>query len=271
MAVTELAVCPSDSNRGESTSGFAVVPGDFIGKEKQYLQLDNMQVSYEYRHKGIGRKLFLLCAEAGKALKAQKLYISAQSSQESQAFYWAMGCVNAEEIIPELFEQEPFDVHMEYRLDYEAKISMLPVGNSAVDCSGIIQWAEAWDWGVGKIVAERLRKHSYSEYECAVVAMIDSQYAGFCTVEKKDEYGTDLDFTRITPFIGAVYVDPLFRGHRILGKLLESACDYVRSLGFSVVYLISSHVGLYEKYGFEIFKQTITMSGTTEMVFRKLL
>ena len=100
----------------EKLIGFAVIPGDFIGKEKQYLQLDNMQVSYEYRHKGMGRKLFLLCAEAGKALGAQKLYISAQSSQESQAFYRAMGCVNAEEIIPELFEQEPFDVHMEYVL-----------------------------------------------------------------------------------------------------------------------------------------------------------
>jgi N-acetylglutamate synthase-like GNAT family acetyltransferase len=76
-----------------------------------------LQVSYEYRHKGIGKKLFALCVDAAKKYEAEKLYISAHSSQESQAFYRAMRCVDTEEIIPELFEAEPFDVHMEYVLE----------------------------------------------------------------------------------------------------------------------------------------------------------
>jgi len=96
--------------------GFAVVPSALIGKNKQYIQLDNMQVSFEYRHKGIGRVLFQLSRDAARTTDAKKLYISAQSSQESQAFYRSMGCVDAEEIIPELFEAEPYDVHMEYLL-----------------------------------------------------------------------------------------------------------------------------------------------------------
>lgn len=84
-----------------------------MGIHKQYLWLDMLHVSYEYRKKGIGRKLFDMTANAAKKLGAKKLYISAHSSQESQAFYRAVGCVNAEEIIPELFEAEPYDVHME--------------------------------------------------------------------------------------------------------------------------------------------------------------
>lgn len=155
-------------------------------------------------------------------------------------------------------------------MEYEVKIIELPVGNKTVDCSDIIEWAKMWDWGnVGEIIAERLRSGGYSDWEYAFAAIIDGKYAGFCELVKKDGYGTDIDFTHITPFIGAVYVDPQFRGRRIIGKLLDAACDYARSLKFDAVYLISSHVGLYEKYGFEKFTRTITLSGTTESVYKR--
>ena len=96
--------------------GFAVVPNTLIGENKQYIQLAHMQVSFKYRYKGIGRALFQSVLYAARTTNAKKIYISAQSSQESQAFYRSMGCVDAEEVIPELFEAEPYDVHMEYVL-----------------------------------------------------------------------------------------------------------------------------------------------------------
>ena len=101
---------------GEKLIGFFALAGNLIGSRKQYIRLISLQVSYEYRHKGIGKKLFALCVDAAKKFGAEKMYISAHSSQESQAFYRAMKCVETEEIIPELFEIEPFDVHMEYIL-----------------------------------------------------------------------------------------------------------------------------------------------------------
>ncbi|MDL2287037.1 GNAT family N-acetyltransferase [Eubacteriales bacterium OttesenSCG-928-G02] len=101
---------------GEKLIGFFALAGNFIGSQKQYLRLISLQVSHEYRHKGIGKKLFSLCVDAAIKYEAEKLYISAHSSQESQAFYRAMRCVDTEEIIPELFEAEPFDVHMEFVL-----------------------------------------------------------------------------------------------------------------------------------------------------------
>lgn len=56
------------------------------------------------------------CREA-KWLGADKLYISAHFSKESQAAYKALGCVHAKEINPKLSEKEPCDVQFEYVLD----------------------------------------------------------------------------------------------------------------------------------------------------------
>ena len=47
---------------------------------------------------------------------AGKLYISAHSAVESQAFYKAMGCVEAKEINAAHAEKEPFDCQLEFSL-----------------------------------------------------------------------------------------------------------------------------------------------------------
>ena len=74
--------------------------------------LDMMQVSSECRGQGIGRQLF----EAGKAVArkvgAEALYISACSSEETIAFYRAMGSGLASIPIKELAEKEPYDLQM---------------------------------------------------------------------------------------------------------------------------------------------------------------
>jgi len=96
--------------------GFAVLYNKIFGNRKQYIQLDSMQVSFGYRHKGIGKKLFELCTRKSKDIGIEKMYISANSSEETQKFYLSIGCKDAEEIDKELFEKEPFDRHMEYKI-----------------------------------------------------------------------------------------------------------------------------------------------------------
>jgi ribosomal protein S18 acetylase RimI-like enzyme len=95
---------------------FSAVDGNLLGSSKQYAWLLYAHVSADFRHLGIGRKLFMRSALFARTLGAKKMYISAHSSEETQAFYRAMGCTEAEEIIPELYEAEPFDVHMEYEI-----------------------------------------------------------------------------------------------------------------------------------------------------------
>ena len=148
------------------------------------------------------------------------------------------------------------------------QITILPVGKKIIDCSGLIQWAETWDWGVGEIVAKRLTNNEFNDWETVVVLTINKQYAGFCILEKKDDWGIDID-PALTPFITAVYIDPKFRGRRLSEELLEAACDVVRLLKFNATYLISSTEDFYEKLGFKKIAQTITLSGSLESVYEK--
>ena len=101
---------------GERIIGFATVSHHIFGAAARYVQLVCLQISEEYRRQGIGRKLFSLACEEARRLGAEKLYISAHSSKESQAAYRALGCTPAEEVNEGLAAAEPFDVQMEFRL-----------------------------------------------------------------------------------------------------------------------------------------------------------
>lgn len=96
--------------------GFASIENEFFGSNKEYLQLSSIHISYEYRGYGIGKELFSLICKQAKELGAQKLYISAHSAQETQAFYKVMGCIEAVEYNEKLVAAEPCDCQLEYIL-----------------------------------------------------------------------------------------------------------------------------------------------------------
>lgn len=100
----------------EDLVGFSSVEGKLIGSRKQYGVLHHIHTGYEYRGKGIGKELFVKSCEYARSIGARKLYISGHSSEESQAFYRAMGCNETEEIDARLYELEPCDCHLEFDL-----------------------------------------------------------------------------------------------------------------------------------------------------------
>ncbi len=71
-----------------------------------------MHVSSEWRGQGIGRRLFEAGKDEARKNGAEALYISACSSEETIAFYRAMGSVLASNPIKEIAEEEPFDLQM---------------------------------------------------------------------------------------------------------------------------------------------------------------
>ena len=75
-----------------------------------------IHVSNSYRHKGIGKKLFDFCVEKARDIGISKIYISANTAEESQRFYLGIGCKDAMEINKKLAEDEPYDRQMEYEL-----------------------------------------------------------------------------------------------------------------------------------------------------------
>ena len=55
----------------------------------------------------------------------------------------------------------------------------------------------------------------------------------------------------LSPNVCAVYTEPDCRGRGIAGTLLNLAVDDMRSKGISPLYLMTDHVGFYERYGWE--------------------
>lgn len=100
----------------QALKGFVSVEAELFGGEHGYLDLTSLHVSEDMRGHKIGTRLFEEARGWAEEQGARKLYISAHSAVESQAFYRAMGCVEAEACQQKHVEAEPFDCQLEYRI-----------------------------------------------------------------------------------------------------------------------------------------------------------
>lgn len=96
--------------------GFTAVLPEIFGGENRYIDLASLHVSQDMRGRGIGTALISKAKDWARQQGAGKLYISAHSAVESQAFYRGMGCVEAKLYHQKHVEEEPFDVQMELEL-----------------------------------------------------------------------------------------------------------------------------------------------------------
>lgn len=71
----------------------------------------------------------------------------------------------------------------------------------------------------------------------------------------------------LAPNICAVYVEKEYRNHGIAGKLLNLAVDDLKTNGISPVYLITDHVGFYERYGFAFLTMTKCDDGVVSRIY----
>ena len=55
----------------------------------------------------------------------------------------------------------------------------------------------------------------------------------------------------LSPNVCAVYTEETYRNQGIAGKLLAMALEDCRQKGMSPIYLVSDHIGFYERYGWE--------------------
>lgn len=93
--------------------GFASVECTSPVTHGDYRDLTFLHVSEDCRGQGIGRALFERAKAWASAHGGRRLYISAHSAVETQAFYRAMGCVEAREISREHIKKEPCDCQLE--------------------------------------------------------------------------------------------------------------------------------------------------------------
>lgn len=100
--------------------GFVSVEPGIFGGEHRYMDLSSIHVSEDMRGMGIGKILFNAAKNWAMKMGAGKLYISAHSAVESQAFYRKMGCVEAKVYQQKHVEAEPYDCQLECALSYRA-------------------------------------------------------------------------------------------------------------------------------------------------------
>lgn len=86
--------------------GFSSVDGILLGERSKYANLTMLFVDDRFKRKGIGTLLFHCIKSCAADLNAEKLFISAIPSVDTIAFYFSMGCSDADEIIPQFIDND---------------------------------------------------------------------------------------------------------------------------------------------------------------------
>ncbi|MFC5451610.1 GNAT family N-acetyltransferase [Paenibacillus aestuarii] len=104
------------AKQGAQLIGFAIIEAVPFGSESIYRELSFLHVTRSVRGRKVGEYLFLKAKEVAKLLGAEKLYIGAHPSVETQNFYRKMGCVQAVEINEFIYKREIRDIQLEVTL-----------------------------------------------------------------------------------------------------------------------------------------------------------
>lgn len=127
-----------------------------------------------------------------------------------------------------------------------------------------ISLAEKCSWRAGPVLANKMKKNEFNEWERVCAVCVNGRVAGFSTFAEKDELPDQYDFT---PFIGFVFVDEQYRGKRLSEKMIQRIVVYAKELGYEKIYILSGEIGLYEKYGFVKLGDFETVYGTIDQLF----
>lgn len=128
-------------------------------------------------------------------------------------------------------------------------------------------YAEGCSWKAGKSLASNMDNNAFCDWERVIVAVDNEKICGYCTVAKTD----CIPDVHYTPYIGYMFIDELYRGNRLSQQLICYAMNYLKSIGFDKVYIVSDHVNLYEKYGFFVIDRKMAPWGSEEKIYMQKL
>lgn len=133
--------------------------------------------------------------------------------------------------------------------------------------NSVKEYAEKCSWRAGKSLADLMARQAFVDWERVIVASDQESICGFCTVIKED----CIPDVAYSPYIGYVFVGEEYRGQRLSEKMIRYAMEYLKSIGFDRVYLVSDHVNLYEKYGFQVIDRKTAPWGAQEKIYMQKL
>jgi GNAT superfamily N-acetyltransferase len=125
------------------------------------------------------------------------------------------------------------------------------------------------DWSAAKFLVNLLEEETFYEnlggWGNLFLLMDGENLVSFCTLTGQDAVRDET----LTPWIGFVFTEPAYRGHRCAGQVLAAAEAAAAKLGHNRVYLETDHVGLYEKYGYTYLENRIDCWGSDVRVLYK--
>ncbi len=140
------------------------------------------------------------------------------------------------------------------------------------DCPNMIADASKWfseKWGIPE------KAYFDSMSECIMgrdavpqwyLAVENDNIIGGCGVIENDFHNRP----DLTPNVCAVYVEPEFRCMGVAGKLLNHACEDMKRQSIDTLYLVTDHIGFYERYGWEYLCDVVGSDGNqTRMYIHK--
>ena len=133
------------------------------------------------------------------------------------------------------------------------------------DFDSMVAFAEKCSWEPGRNLAQRMIEGDVSDGTNGIprgaIAKRASDWE--ILIGDFDDNGeprgfgvlSSSDFPQVDylPWVGVVFVGEDFRGHRISEKLIDVMEKKAKELGYDKIYLVTDHVNLYEKYGYEKF------------------
>lgn len=128
------------------------------------------------------------------------------------------------------------------------------------DCQPWLRQIAQYEWSAARFLTELLTQHRFHEAvgEGTLLLLADGDtLVSFLTLAERD----CVDAPAWSPWIGFVHTDPAYRGHRHACRLIEHACALAREHGASRAYICTDHDGLYEKYGFTLLEDRVSIYG----------
>ena len=127
------------------------------------------------------------------------------------------------------------------------------------------------DWGAADYLHYLLKENKFFELvgNNTRVLMLtkDDELISFCTLAEKD----DVQPTSLTPWIGFLYTFPTHRGKGHAKELIKYAEVLAKADGKNALYISTNHIGLYEKYGYELLDIMKDIEGEDTRVYVKQL
>ncbi|VTS12407.1 GNAT family N-acetyltransferase [Streptococcus pseudoporcinus] len=126
------------------------------------------------------------------------------------------------------------------------------------------------DWKAGPHLVKRLEDGDLdSRDEIIVITNQQLTLIGFGALLERDIL--DKEIYPFSPFLSTIYVDPSHRGQGYSTKIVKALEEIAKEKKNSIIYVVTEHIGLYEKSGYQYQNQVRDQFGRDMRLLKKSL